>query len=99
MKAAENFILKYTIFILFHLHGILSSLFASLRDALIRHCRKLELPQTDFFTEILGLIILWNYFTFQDTQFYHQLSGTAMGASMSLFFANAFMYYRPRPDS
>lgn len=74
-------------------------LFASRRDALkplIRHCKNLGClppPFPDLFTEILGLIIRRNYFSLQGTQSYHQLSGTAMGASMSVFFANAFMNY------
>lgn len=72
-------------------------LFASRRDALVRHCQDLGClppPSPALFSEILGLVIRRNYFSFQGTQFYHQLSGTAMGASMSVFFANAFMYYR-----
>ncbi len=54
----------------------------------------LDPPDPKLFRRILTLIIKNNIFHFQNRKFFHQLNGTAMGASISVFFANTFMYYR-----
>lgn len=51
-------------------------------------------PSPSLFRRTLELVIKHNYFTFQNEKFYHQISGTAMGCSVSVYFANAFMFYR-----
>lgn len=53
-------------------------------------------PTPALFSDLLALIIMNNCFQFQNKQFYHQVSGTAMGCCMSVFFANTFMYARSR---
>lgn len=53
-------------------------------------------PEKWLFKAILRLVVQRNFFHFRNTGFYHQRSGTAMGSSISVFFANAFMYTRHR---
>lgn len=53
-------------------------------------------PKPPLFKRILTLILENNIFHFQDTRFFRQLKGTAMGCSMSVFLANTFMYRRTR---
>ena len=53
-------------------------------------------PPPPIFSDLLRLIITRNVFHLQDRLFYHQISGTAMGCCMSVFFANTFMYARSR---
>jgi len=43
---------------------------------------------------MLTLVVKRNILHFQNLQWFHQLSGTAMGCSISVYFANTFMYYR-----
>lgn len=51
-------------------------------------------PNPRIFKEILTLILKQNFFHFQETRWFRQLRGTAMGCSMSVFLANTFMYRR-----
>lgn len=53
-------------------------------------------PSPALFHDILNTIIKHNYFHFQNTLYFHQCSGTAMGCSMSVLLANCFMYHRTR---
>ena len=50
------------------------------------------------FRTILELVLKKNFFSFQNSKWFHQQSGTAMGSSISVFFAymNTYMYYRSR---
>ncbi len=51
-------------------------------------------PKPKLFRDILKLVLTKNFFHFQNSSWYHQKSGTAMGCSISVFFANAFLFYR-----
>lgn len=55
-----------------------------------------QLPpmRPSLFKEILTLVLKNNIFHFQNESWYRQIKGTAMGASISVFFANVFMYSR-----
>ena len=53
-------------------------------------------PKPTTFRKILTIILSRNIFHFQNSTYYRQLKGTAMGASISVFFANTFMYKRTR---
>lgn len=53
-------------------------------------------PSPRRFGEILSLVLKHNFFHFRDTRWFHQLKGTAMGCSISVFLANTFMYQRTR---
>ena len=53
-------------------------------------------PNPTIFRKILTIILNRNIFHFQNCTYYRQLKGTAMGASISVFFANTFMYSRTR---
>lgn len=53
-------------------------------------------PSPSLFREILELVIKHNYFHFQNELWFHQTSGTAMGCSISVYFANTLMYYRTK---
>uniref|UniRef100_A0A803K0M0 Reverse transcriptase domain-containing protein n=1 Tax=Xenopus tropicalis TaxID=8364 RepID=A0A803K0M0_XENTR len=50
-----------------------------------------EGPPVEFILNLLELCLKLNYFRFE-TQFYQQLTGTAMGASMAPAYANLFMH-------
>ena len=50
----------------------------------------------DIFHECVTLVLKNNIFHFQNTQFFRQIKGTAMGASISVFYANTFMYSRTK---
>ena len=50
----------------------------------------------DIFHESLSLVLKNNIFHFQNTQYFRQIKGTAMGASISVFYANTFMYSRTK---
>lgn len=54
----------------------------------------LDPPDPLRFRQMITLIIKNNIFHFQGEKWFHQLNGTAMGASISVYFANAFMYYK-----
>ena len=56
----------------------------------------LKPPSPLIFKKLLTLILEKNYFHFQESRFFRQRKGTAMGCSMSVFIANAFMYSRTR---
>ena len=53
-------------------------------------------PNPRVFKQILSVILKRNIFHFQEKHWFRQLKGTAMGCSMSVFLANAFMYKRTR---
>lgn len=53
-------------------------------------------PGPRMFRTILQLVISSNVFHFQESRWFHQISGTAMGCSISVFFANTFMFRRMR---
>ena len=66
---------------------------------------KLQPPNPMLFRMMLTLVLKNNIIHLQNTQWFHQLSGTAMGCSISVYFANTYMYYRthhlvhsPPPD-
>ena len=63
-----------------------------LKDA--RTNNRLPPPKPKLFRDILTLVLTKNYLHFQNSSWYHQKSGTAMGCSISVFFANAFLFYR-----
>ena len=65
-----------------------------LRDA--KKNGRLPPPNPKLFKAILELVLKENYLTFQNSKWFHQQSGTAMGCSISVFFANTYMYYRTR---
>ena len=65
-----------------------------LRDAK-KNCQ-LPPPNPKLFRTILELVLKKNFFSFQNSRWFHQQSGTAMGCSISVFFANTYMYYRTR---
>ena len=57
-----------------------------------------NLPTTEikavFFRDILTLVLTKNNLHIQKSFWYHQKSGTAMDCLISVFFANAFLFYR-----
>lgn len=53
-------------------------------------------PDSDVFKRILSLILSRNYFHYQNKRWFHQIKGTAMGCSISVYLANTFMYKRTR---
>ena len=56
----------------------------------------LKPPDWITFRRILTLILKNNVFHYQDKRWFIQKSGTAMGSSISVFFANTFMTHRMR---
>ena len=76
-----------------------TSLYSSKYHILLNHASKnnlLKPPSPTIFKKLLTLILEKNFFHFQDSRFFRQRKGTAMGCSMSVFIANAFMYARTR---
>lgn len=76
-----------------------TAFYAANYHLLLAHAEKnnlLKPPKPNVFKKLLTLILDWNYFHFQDSRWFRQLKGTAMGCSMSVFIANAFMYFRTR---
>jgi peptide-methionine (R)-S-oxide reductase len=63
-----------------------------LREALYNN--RLKPPNPRLFREMLTLVVKRNILHLQNKQWFHQLSGTAMGCSISVYFANTYMYYR-----
>lgn len=61
-----------------------------------RRDNQLPPPTPELFREALELVLKYNVFHFQNTLWFRQISGTAMGCSISVFFANTFMYYRTK---
>jgi peptide-methionine (R)-S-oxide reductase len=55
---------------------------------------RLRPPNPRLFKQMLTLVVERNIFHLQNKKWFHQLSGTAMGCSISVYFANTFMYYR-----
>jgi peptide-methionine (R)-S-oxide reductase len=53
-------------------------------------------PKPTIFKWILTLVLERNFFNFQNERWFHQQSGTAMGCSISVYFANTFMYFRTK---
>jgi hypothetical protein len=56
--------------------------------------RRLPPPNPKLFRTILTMVLTNNFFHFQNKKWFRQLKGTAMGCSISVYFANTFMYYR-----
>ncbi len=65
-----------------------------LREARLR--RRLPPPNPKLFRVILTMVLTNNFFHFQNKKWFRQLKGTAMGCSISVYFANTFMYYRTK---
>jgi len=65
-----------------------------LREA--RDNNRLLPPRPTLFRDILRTILQNNIFHFRNEAWYIQLSGTAMGCSMSVYLACTFMFYRTR---
>lgn len=57
---------------------------------------RLPPPTPAVFQQILTLVLEENIFHFQDSKWFRQLKGTAMGCSISVYLANTFLYYRTR---
>ena len=53
-------------------------------------------PNPRIFKQMLTLVITKNIIHLQEVRWFHQISGTAMGCSISVYFANTFMYYRTK---
>lgn len=53
-------------------------------------------PSSSLFAKILGTILQNNFFTYRGKAFFQQISGIAMGSSISVFVANTFMFHRSR---
>ncbi|CAH2275500.1 Hypothetical predicted protein [Pelobates cultripes] len=53
--------------------------------------KKYEDPSIDYVMEILELVLTQNYFHFE-LDWYRQLAGTSMGASMAPIYANGYMF-------
>ena len=53
-------------------------------------------PEPSLFKDILRLVLSNNIFHFQNNNWYKQISGTAMGCSISVYLANTFMYKRTK---
>ena len=73
--------------------------YASRLHILLQHSKTnghLPPPNPRLFKRILSAIIQKNVFHFKNRQWFHQICGTAMGCSISVFFANTFMYYRTK---
>lgn len=60
--------------------------------AVARRNKECMPPSRWLFEDILKLVITRNHFSFKNRRWFHQRRGTAMGASISVFFANAYMY-------
>ena len=54
----------------------------------------LQPPSPRLFKQLLTLVITRNVLHLQNSNWYQQISGTAMGCSISVYFANTFMFYR-----
>ena len=81
----EEGIRSATLFYASHYHIVL-------RDAMDHN--RLRPPNPRLFRQLLNLVVKQNILHLQNKQWFHQLSGTAMGCSISVYFANTFMFYR-----
>lgn len=63
---------------------------------LAKENNQLPPPSPSLFREALEMVLKNNIFHYQNTLWYRQTSGTAMGCSISVYLANTFMYYRTR---
>ena len=54
--------------------------------------KKLPVPSSRLFREILSLIICNSLIEFKNGRFFHQIKGTAMGCCISVYFANCYMF-------
>ena len=66
---------------------------------LLRHAKEkkqLPPPKPKLFRKMLEAVLRNHFIHFQHSRYFHQISGTAMGCSISVYFANTFMYYRTR---
>ena len=68
-----------------HLEGI-----QSIKEMLAIHKPPDTLPHNSYIIELLELVLTNNHFEFNG-EFYHQLSGTAMGTKLAPSYANLFM--------
>ena len=68
-----------------HLEGIQST-----KEMLAIHKPPDTLPHNSYITELLELVLTNNHFEFNG-EFYHQLSGTAMGTKLATSYSNLFM--------
>lgn len=69
------------------------------RQALINKAKTegtLPPPSTALFEKIITLVLKNHFFHFQEKRWFHQIRGTAMGCSISVYLANCLMYYRTR---
>lgn len=57
---------------------------------------KLPPPSPLLFQRMLSLVLTRNIFHFQNERWFHQIKGTAMGCSISVYLANAFMYEKTK---
>ena len=62
----------------------------SIKEMLAIHKPPDTLPHNSYIIELLELVLTNNYFEFNG-EFYHQLSGTAMGTKLAPSYANLFM--------
>ena len=62
----------------------------SIKEMLAMHKPPDTLPHNSYIIELLELVFTNNHFEFNG-EFYHQLSGTAMGTKLSPSYANLFM--------
>lgn len=58
--------------------------------------KKTRPPPPNLFKSILKAIIENSFINFKNERYYHQTKGTAMGACISVFFANTYMFYTTR---
>lgn len=49
-------------------------------------------PTPEWFERILTFVLTNSYITYKNKRFFHQTRGTAMGMSISVYFANTYMY-------
>ena len=68
-----------------HMEGIQST-----KEMLAIHKPPDTLPYNSYIVELLELVLTNNHFEFNG-EFYHQLSGTAMGTKLAPSYANLFM--------
>ncbi|KZR97449.1 Uncharacterized protein APZ42_007670, partial [Daphnia magna] len=68
-------------------------------DVVKEFCEKNDMlppPPHQIFRYILQMLLQNNVFLFQNEKYFRKLKGRAMGCSMSVFMANAFMYRKTR---
>ena len=66
---------------------------------LIKICNdenKIKPPPAAMFKILLEFVLTNSYISFKNQRFFHQITGTAMGMCISVFFANCFVYQLTR---